>query len=159
MVDEDDVHRLELAWAAGIIDGEGCISIHKNLPNPKIHRVSPHYTLTIQVAMTHEETVRRMKAVFGVGSVGSYTPKNTTHKPYWMWTCSSSDAVEVIKSVQGFLVTKAVQARIGLIFTRRRNTQQGSKAVPVWITRHRDKLYNLMKSTNQGIYKGVKECV
>lgn len=62
---------IEMAWAAGLFEGEGSIGAKR-----------------LQLKMISEESVRRFGAVIGVGKVyGPYGPypSQLGKKPYWMW--------------------------------------------------------------------------
>lgn len=82
---------LDLAWLAGIIEGEGCLSPC----GPNSWRVG--------VKMTDEDVVRRVADVAGVGRVaGPYEPRNG-NKPQWTWTVSkSSDVVGLLATLWPF---------------------------------------------------------
>jgi hypothetical protein len=77
----------ELAWAAGLFEGEGCIRAHSQ------SRSSVQMTL----AMTDEDSVRRFhRAVSGLGNVtGPYVQKEGW-KPAWAWRCSKFEHVQAI---------------------------------------------------------------
>lgn len=69
--------REEIAWLAGIFEGEGhCrIQIVKNRPYPQVI-----------VDMTDEDIIRRLHSVSGVGRIkGPFQPKPPAKKPRWTW--------------------------------------------------------------------------
>lgn len=105
MVDTD------LAWAAGIIDGEGCIQIAK-----RSIRLGSGYTLSVTVNMTHEATIQRLRDIFGFGSI---LHLETSHKrKQWRWALGSKQADIMLRMVRRYLVTKAKEADIALDFRR-----------------------------------------
>jgi hypothetical protein len=65
----------EIAWAAGLFEGEGCISLQQ--------RGKPALTL----GMCDEDAVRRFHTIIGVGQVyGPYNDKNHPDwSPKWVW--------------------------------------------------------------------------
>lgn len=64
-------------WLAGIFEGEGWFSSHKDGAN--IVRGS------LAVKMTDEDTIKRLKALTGIGSIhGPYQPKGN-RKLTWTW--------------------------------------------------------------------------
>ena len=72
-----DVHAFdELAWAAGLFEGEGSISASSG-------------RLDVRVKMTDEPVVRRFAEVMDCGTV--YGPYNyeyrdgSKRKPHWVW--------------------------------------------------------------------------
>ena len=69
---------IEIAWAAGLFEGEGTITSAKR-PNGKRH-------LRLALGSTDEDVVRRFHAAVGVGSVGGpYGPYVEGRKPHWQW--------------------------------------------------------------------------
>lgn len=77
----------EWAWAAGLFEGEGCISI-----------VGRRVQLSLN--MTDEDVVRRLHCVVGVGAVyGPLQPRMAHYKPQWRWTVSSRADVALVLSM------------------------------------------------------------
>jgi hypothetical protein len=98
---------VDLAWAAGLIDGEGCIQIAK-----RSTKNGHGYVLSFMVNMTHEATILRLRDLFGFGSI---TPLKTTHKrPQWRWVLGCAQAEILLRMVRPYLVTKAREADIAL---------------------------------------------
>lgn len=62
----------EIAWAAGVFEGEGCFSVSKR-------------SLTVQVNMTDQDIVERFGSIMGFGKVRTKTTSNPKHKPQWIW--------------------------------------------------------------------------
>lgn len=66
---------VDLAWAAGIFEGEGCISKQGKSPR-------------CSVSMSDEDVVRRLQSTLGIGSIHK-TPRShikSTYKDLWTWT-------------------------------------------------------------------------
>jgi hypothetical protein len=77
----------EIAWAAGLFEGEGCINVQFS---PKRNR--PIVRLTLR--MTDEDVVRKFAVLVGAGRVhGPYRKKNPKHKPAWNWSWYGRDAL------------------------------------------------------------------
>jgi hypothetical protein len=53
----------QIAWAAGLFDGEGCVRIQ--LRKPRGGSVSPHHHLVVDLSNTHEQTVLRFSEIVG----------------------------------------------------------------------------------------------
>jgi hypothetical protein len=81
----------QLAWAAGLFEGEGCFA----LINVKRVRKSYQY-IKMGMQMTDEDVVRRFHEVVGVGKVnGPYNQKTYPgSKPFWNWHLSGRVKVE-----------------------------------------------------------------
>jgi hypothetical protein len=91
----------ELAWAAGLFDGEGSTSIE--------HR-SGWYSIRLSVKQASDNDaipfvlIRFLNAV-GKGKIyGPYFPKNPNWKPTYIWHSGAvKDVDEVIKKISRFL--------------------------------------------------------
>lgn len=71
----------DIAWLAGIIEGEGSFTIRPG-------------GVQLKVAMTDRDVVERMHAVAGVGFVnGPYISKRGNRKPLWRWDVHRSPDV------------------------------------------------------------------
>lgn len=98
----------DLAWAAGFMDGEGCIYI-------AYRTTQDQYVLTVSVANTHLSSLERFKAIVGVGRIHSARQQREPHhKPLFMWSASSKQAETMLRLLLPFLVTKQEQAKVGL---------------------------------------------
>jgi hypothetical protein len=72
----------EIAWAAGIIEGEGCIGW--------VTRTS----VSVNVSMTDEDVIRRLHAVLGVGGVTAHD--RSPHKTQYRWSVRNRDGAEFV---------------------------------------------------------------
>lgn len=76
------MNDLAIAWASGIIEGEGCFIFSKD-------KRSNHHTTAVQVEMTDLDIVTRLQSIFGGTIVESNYPskqrKNPNGKPSWRW--------------------------------------------------------------------------
>ena len=73
--------KMEIAWAAGLFEGEGCIHLAVHCP-------------VLQLNMTDEDVVRKFHTVVSCGTVsGPYGPRvgDRKTKPYWAWRVSGSE--------------------------------------------------------------------
>lgn len=106
---------LKVAWAAGIIDGEGCITITKQQPGSG-GRVNPSHRLYVKVSMGHLPTVERLREIFGRGAITTWRSKSPRENDAYCWWVAARDAQAVLDAVRPHLVTKAEEADIGLEF-------------------------------------------
>lgn len=75
-------NREDLAWAAGLFEGEGFVGPH----DYRKHR--PAWMMA--VVMTDEDVVRRFHRIVGVGTVcGPAKPRAEGHLPTWRWQVAS----------------------------------------------------------------------
>lgn len=97
------------AWVAGIIDGEGSVSIQR--------KADGNLEVLLRVSMTHELTVRTIKVFAHVGKVRQDKSRMSSGgKDVWEWRVKGKKAVSTLRQCMPFLVTKKVQARIALEF-------------------------------------------
>ena len=99
---------LDIKYVAGLIDGEGCISltiIHgKNL--------YPH----LKVKMTHRGIIETLHQQFG-GSFTIERPLGNRQEAY-SWQTSGQTTMKVIKQVQPYLIVKQPQAKLVTMFDK-----------------------------------------
>lgn len=101
--------QLEVAWAAGIIDGEGCIRVSEG-------RSLNSYTLTVAVSMTCDVTIEKLRNLFRGGSVSRQLAKNQKNKDTFRITWCNRWAHLVLLDIEEFSVTKVEQVRLALDF-------------------------------------------
>lgn len=103
----------DLAYAAGIIDGEGSIGVHRNGQNQLGYR----YVLCIQVSMTNPIVPNWLREMFG-GHTGTYKQSKQAFgtKPVTKWFLYGIDALEFLYYIIPYLMEKREQAEIALVF-------------------------------------------
>ena len=76
----------EFAWATGLFEGEGSISLH-----PKC------VSVCLQMTQTDIDILYRLQQLFG-GSIGpkSYKSKPIHYKPQWQWKLQRSNEVRSV---------------------------------------------------------------
>jgi hypothetical protein len=83
--------REEIAWAGGLFEGEGCVTITTSR-DPGHQR-----TFTLALSMTDLDPVERFAAAVGVGKVrGPYGPYKPTEKPIWQWRISRYEQSQAV---------------------------------------------------------------
>jgi hypothetical protein len=94
----------EIAWAAGLFEGEGTIS-----------QISRHrQTLDLQVAinMTDEDVLRRFDEIVGRGKVyGPYLPisHGDRRKPFWRWVAIGDAGHDVLDLIGPWLFPRRIE--------------------------------------------------
>jgi hypothetical protein len=105
----------DIAWAAGIIDGEGCVSMTRSYVGTN-RRVTESFQIRLRVRMTDRPTIRRLHAMFG-GTFNAHAPQNPrTDKPSFLWACHDLVAARVLKRVLPYMLTKRRQGVLALRF-------------------------------------------
>ena len=95
----------DLAWAAGFIDGEGCIILYQGKPT---------YVLKLTVTNTDLRSLERLKEIFGVGTI-SIRQRSGQRRPCWNYYLAARKAEQALRQVEPYLFTKKVQCQIGLL--------------------------------------------
>lgn len=103
----------DAAWAAGIIDGEGCILIERHHRTKFKATRSPRHKLTVRVGMIHLPTIERLQALFG-GHV--YYRELRSKSVSWNWVVDYQFAANVLEIIAPYSVTKKAQVLLGLAF-------------------------------------------
>ena len=102
--------QTDLAYAAGIIDGEGCVTL-KLYP----YRTYPALAALVRVAMCDLAPLRKLKSLFG-GSI-NMIPEKPPRRKQWAWTIQTLQARKCLSSLRPWLIVKHKQADIILGLT------------------------------------------
>jgi len=114
---KQDLPRLkstEWAYIAGLLDGEGCISIWENRSR---HKAGSH-VLELCITNTHYPTIVWLRKKAG-GYIKTQCKQNVKWKDCYRWVLNHRQAAWAIRSCLPFLVTKKGQARIALQYAAR----------------------------------------
>ena len=98
--------HLNLAWAAGLFDGEGSVT-YKKYKEKKRNGTYDCWRIAMEVSMTDEPTIRVLHDILKVGTVNKKPRDKTGHKMQWRWRCTFRDAYKVAISFFPFAHTKA----------------------------------------------------
>jgi hypothetical protein len=94
------ITKEQLAWAAGIFDGEGCITTC--LPN--------RFQLRVEVKMTHKPTIIAFSEITGGKVSDGYERRGK--KPQYRVRIYGSNALKCLEKFYPFLITKKSEAEI-----------------------------------------------
>jgi len=112
----EDVDR---AYAAGIIDGEGCISIHQGgYDKYKFRSRGYEFSLYTCVGMASYGIIEWLHYNFG-GSISK-----TKGKDYWRWNVSAQKCTKFLESILPYLKLKYCQAKLGIAFQQQKAQRQ-----------------------------------
>ncbi len=115
-----------LAYAAGIIDGEGCIRVSRH--NPQGNRG----ILEIYVSNTNEWLCYWLQSQFG-GNVYTQKSINPLWKRAYRWRLASNYALEFLRLILPYLQIKKQHAEIVIKFQERRiqgkHKSEGQRAI------------------------------
>jgi hypothetical protein len=137
--------KTDLAWVAGIVDGEGCISIIRHPPTPGSRCRSNRYTLHVKVTMGHKSTISRLVEVMGVGTLQNHAPRGPRTNASYSWIAQARHGEQAIRLMRPYLLTKAKEADVALAFMALplapRGGRGGSQVIPAGLQRKRSQLY------------------
>lgn len=135
----------DIAWAAGLIDGEGCVFINRSQRVLASRQVTPTFRLVLKVTMGCKATVERLRDIFGVGTVQNHVPRGARVNASYSWICQSHQAMLVFDLIRPFAVTKAAELDVARRFTllplNVRGGKGGSTPVTPELLAQREALY------------------
>ena len=106
------ITEIEKAYAAGLIDGEGCIRIARNLKGKK--EWNDQYYLEVNVHITDYEVLKWLRKKWR-GSI--LKRKKETHwKDNWNWKITAEGAKEFLRDIQPFSIIKKREIGLALTF-------------------------------------------
>ena len=102
--------QLDIAYIAGLFDGEGCITYKQYMRKRKGQKKAyPTWSIRMEIAMTDRSVLIWLHEVLGVGTLGEkrYRTKYTVGwKKQWRWRCQFRDAYYVCKLIWPFAHVK-----------------------------------------------------
>ena len=103
---------IEIAWAAGLFEGEGCIHV-----SPR--RKSKGHVRTLVIQLTDLDVLHRFHRIVGVGAIyasGSNHLRNKKWKQSWMWQTSAwVDINSVLGAFLPFLGNRRREKALALL--------------------------------------------
>lgn len=108
-----DVELTDLAWAAGFLDGEGCIQLAK--PSNKVHASTR--SVLVHCTQLKREPLDKLAAMFG----GNVRPMRLNKQGYQIWQWNVTRAELVINCLEGvlpYLTSKRAEAEVVLAYAK-----------------------------------------
>jgi len=124
------VDKSELAYTAGIIDGEGCI----NLSRSKSKKCKNGYTVQLLVAVgnTNEWLIQWLHFRYG-GHMQYHKEMKLRWKDKWIWQIKCRQASSFLELILPYLKIKRPQAELGIAFQQAKkwcsSKTSGAKAI------------------------------
>lgn len=104
---------IDLAYAAGIMDGEGSIMLAKKVTHRGTENISP----VVVVNMTDKSVPDFLSALFGGMPVTIIREnRNPNWSPIYRWQVTGQRAIAVVRALTPYLKTKLPQAQVLLRF-------------------------------------------
>ena len=86
-----------MAYIAGLVDGEGCITYKKVMKKRYNNPAYNTWDIRMEINMTHQSVIRLIHEMTGVGTVAKKPPGKGQlgKKMQWRWRCGFRDAYYV----------------------------------------------------------------
>jgi hypothetical protein len=123
--EEEEAQRLAHAWAAGLFDGEGCVSIAKARQGHAGRTL--YYRVDLIVSNTRRELLAPFVVLFG-GRIDHHRKNSPRRQDSFQWkTTGSAHAAEVLTAIRPWLIAKRENAEVALsacaLLTRKGGTR------------------------------------
>ena len=143
------ISEVDIAWLAGIIDGDGCISVVKVGTKEK-----RGFRARVVVGNTSFTMIERIYDLVGFGYVNKFKTNNNNHKDVYQWVLQSQRAASFLATVYPYLVVKQKQAnwalKVQINNLRCRNFGDGPfKKVTSPVIKYRRKAYGSVSALNR----------
>jgi hypothetical protein len=126
--------KCDMSWAAGLFEGEGCISMRSSGASG------------LSIKMTDKDVLERFREVVGRGSIYeiSWYEKNG-HKPQWRWEATSySDMEYIIGEFLPYLGSRRKEKAVHALDHKRKRMEkahetsvQNGKKLAEWNAAHK----------------------
>ena len=111
MVKGLEISETDKAYLAGLIDGDGCIKIHK-----RKHGGYYHYGLEVDVSSDSFELLDGLRSLTGIGSIWSGMSGSFTRKVRHRWIVCSLEAAKLLEQLLPYFRLKHQEAELGVAF-------------------------------------------
>lgn len=144
-----------LSYAAGIIDGEGCLRVMRVKPYRNDMR-NPTYSPTITVGMCNRNVPELLRKHFG----GSIYKERTHRKSMYRWRINSKrQVIMCLKKILPYLVVKLDEAKVLLDFCIKvKPWRGGCKPMSDNELALREEYYHKMIALKKGEVAASTEC-
>lgn len=102
----------ELAWLAGLFDGEGCVGFYRR--SDARNRSGSAYYVVAAISMTHAPTIKRVCELTGTRLSYSKRYDNPKHRNCFAWKVYNAKARAFLEAILPYSITKAEEIRLAL---------------------------------------------
>tara|TARA_R100000008_G_scaffold79565_1_gene61320 strand:+ start:491 stop:889 length:399 start_codon:yes stop_codon:yes gene_type:complete len=97
----------EIAYLAGLFDGEGCVTYKQRLEHRKGKpKAYLYWQIRLEINMIDKETIDYVANAFACGSRDYRKPYPHQNYGQYRWQCTHRDALRVAKQLVPFSITK-----------------------------------------------------
>lgn len=140
----------DAAYIAGIIDGEGTISVNRTNTSSSAKGCKRGYAYrsSVRVGMTDLPILEWLQNTCGIGMICKKKSQSVKHKQSHTWSVWSKEAVELLHQIIPYLHIKHKQARNLIIFQNRMRSP-GIKGLSDEEWNFRFECYSISKELNR----------
>jgi hypothetical protein len=126
------ITKENLAYIAGIVDGEGCLSLTggKRLAYDSRGKKYRAFQLTFRVVNTSRVLIEWLNQTSGIGTVRLLADHLDNRKPVHSWLISANDCRQILPLLLPYLVIKRRQAEIIIDWLKRISGKRGTRMNP-----------------------------
>ena len=139
----DELTVSELAYTAGIVDGEGSIGIRKRRNN----RGVVYHVVTLEVSNTDPALIVWLHKRYG-GTVNQHRQQMANSKVLFRWIVSAVKAGSILQVLLPYLVIKKAQAEVAILM-RQAICPLGTNRITQDMRDKREALYRRMRHLNK----------
>ena len=124
----------DLAYIAGLLDGEGTIGINKNVDKRNRKTPTIHYRLHIAIVNSDAGIIRWLNEIFPASHW--FCSDRRGQKPIYRWYVYSRKAYEFLQMVSPYLKIKKAQADLAIGFCEAKTSyarKKGQKGNRTWL--------------------------
>jgi hypothetical protein len=122
----------KIIWAAGFLDGEGCIAVSSN----RAGRASRSLILSLQASQVNPQPLHRLVELFG-GSIAARSGRGI-RRDHYTWRIAGATAARALRDVEPHLTVKRQEAQLGLRFQDGLFRRSPGRALNDWENAERD---------------------
>lgn len=137
--------QLELSWAAGFLDGEGCITLAQTRRDCG-YRL--HYRARVYIPQNCEQTLDRFRDIVGERCTKVRLPDRASYsRPVYQLGYDGVHALRLLQKLRPYLVRKAAEADVIFEFYRHGEVSRhfGPKGVPADVWRFRQRCHEALR--------------
>ncbi len=140
------ISELDLAYIAGFVDGEGCISISKSSSRGSRNTT---YGPNVDITNTNKEILLTIQKILRLGSLESQKRYSSKHKPAWNLDFKAGEAKQLLLLIRPYLRLKKRQADLLLEFLETSQHRNQFNPLTVEEAALRDVMYEEMRELNK----------
>lgn len=145
---ESTVPEMERAYAAGLFDGEGCVSVYQTAFRSD--------ALTVRVTNTSWAMIEFLHSRWGGNLSHRVASEEKNVQAIWYWSLAANQALRFLDDVYPFLRAKRPQAKLARRYQRYVVTRRGEARDPKRKAL-RIRMTQMMKSLNARGYRPAKQ--